>query len=195
MSPALDGVYHMVLGDRVVWCRWSGHQVFCHCCFTCCVKRADPPQGRAACAMPNDPLHITTHDASLPRERGVKIHYTKTNGPSIHAKISVECSSWETARLSTSDHLHHKSTLSRNITLLKGTKTHKHTLLFLTMIIPCMSHITGKTVEVDGDHQQQWSGRDKSGMRGLIWRELWPEIRHRCRWILQMGFSSPCGCK
>lgn len=41
-----------------------------------CSSQTAPPQGLAACAMPNDPCHITPHDALLPRERD-KIHSTK----------------------------------------------------------------------------------------------------------------------
>lgn len=159
------------IGSGIMWCNVA--EAVCHCCFTCvkwliCLRRTEPPQGPAACAMPNDPCHITTHDASLPRcprEKGKdSLHQT------IHTKIFVECNSWETARLSTSDHLHHKSTLSKNVTLLKGTKTHKRTLrLIFSLRLSRMSNMDwiNYTVHLDSDHQQQWSGREKKGMRGL----------------------------
>ena len=49
-------------------------------------QAAAPPQGRAACAMPNDPCHITTHDASLPREQ----RFITPKKWSIHTELFVE---------------------------------------------------------------------------------------------------------
>lgn len=34
-----------------------------------CSRLTAPPRGPAACSVPNDPLHITTHDAVLPGHR------------------------------------------------------------------------------------------------------------------------------
>lgn len=71
MSRALDGAY----GLGIMWCDVA--EAFLSLLFhmshevsSSARHDAAPPQGPAARAMPNDPRHITTHDASLPRGEG-----------------------------------------------------------------------------------------------------------------------------
>lgn len=164
--PALDGVY----GSGIMWCNVaeevSGLSVIVvsHVAWSelICFRRSVLPQGPAACAMPNDPRHITTHDASLPRE-GRKDSLHRTN-----RKIFVECSSWETARLSTTDHLHFKSLLTQNITLLKGMQRHRHvpwSLFSLRLSQMCDIWYNIIKMKLHLQQHQEW---DKSGMQCLV---------------------------
>lgn len=129
-----------------------------------------PPKRPAECAMPNDPRHITTHDASLPRERG-KDSLHQTNSSSVERSLlNVTAENQHDSRLGI---IYIINLHFAKIWLLWRAQRYRNThtvISFLTMIIPYVTRYWKKL------HLQQWSGRDKSGMRGLkslIWRELW----------------------
>ena len=101
------------------------------------------------CSMVPCQMTPVTLPPMMPRHppgRGVKIHYTKQNGPSIQRCLSKR-NGWDPARHPASDHLHLESAHGQKYNTAGGhgdIQTHTM-ILFLTMIIFYVTHYWRKT--------------------------------------------------
>lgn len=147
----------------------------------------------AARAAPNDPCHITTHDASLPPGETGADPLRQTNGPSTQ-EIFVEGNSWRAARPSDPHHRQHKSGRAMGW-------EQKHTVAsFTAKSQSSLSHVTEKhPVEGNSRNGERFQQTQKSQVLQTppphMERIMTCGIRDRCRWIFQMWLCSPCGYK